>query len=486
MRDSASVFRRALSRWKITLVGGLIVLLVFSAVRTALISKAIEFDVNSDTKLRTSYEAQVNLESLVSSIKDAESGQRGYIGTGNPRFLQSFELGRSQLSPTLDKVQIQLEVMGLAGSDFNTLIGYIEAKNAEMEESIALVRDGKRNQALTLLNSGRGKDLMDEIRSTVNVISSNLERQQLQLAAESVGSDRTTRQVNVIGGLLTLPVIVLLFYLSWKAIEANYRDKEEKARASAALELAVQRRTRDLKTAKDELEAFSYSVSHDLRGPLRAVISYAGMLEEDYGEKLDDEAREYIDRIKASGRRMSELIDTLLALSRLSRAEMSIVEINASEIALQILEELSASEPHPRRTFSVQPHIMLRADRKMLTTLLENLLRNAWKFSSRVHAPHIEVYKLPDQPIVVVKDNGVGFNSDYANKLFLPFQRLHNEREFEGTGIGLAIVQRIVKRHEGEVWADSEVGEGATFFFRLEPEIPTSKNAIPAKTISVR
>jgi signal transduction histidine kinase len=166
---------------------------------------------------------------------------------------------------------------------------------------------------------------------------------------------------------------------------------------------------------------------------------------------------------------MSELIDTLLALSRLSRAEISVEPNDASEIALDILNDLRKSDPQPERTFTVEPGIIINSDRKMLTTLLENLLRNAWKFSSRSPDPTIEVFCPGDSRLVAVRDNGVGFNPEYANKLFLPFQRLHNEREFEGTGIGLAIVHQIVKRHGGHIWAESEEGQGATFYFELEP-----------------
>lgn len=279
-----------------------------------------------------------------------------------------------------------------------------------------------------------------------------------------------TSRINQTTGLMGTPIIVLLLFLAWRAVRAYYDGIELRAKLASELEEAVITRTNELKTAKDELEAFSYSVSHDLRGPLRAVVSYAAMLEEDYGEKLDPDAIEYIDRIKASGRRMSELIDTLLALSRLSRADISVEEVDASAVASEILADLRAGAPEGAHTVSIEPGIMVKADRKMLTTLLDNLLRNAWKFSGRNPNPEIQIFFDEHQNAIAIQDNGVGFNQEYANKLFQPFQRLHSEREFEGTGIGLAIVDRIVKRHAGRVWATSEVGQGATFYIQLSPD----------------
>jgi signal transduction histidine kinase len=469
MHNDTSATRRALNGWKIGLVIGLILLLALMISPVLLVSRAIDLEEQADAELKVANQAELELETLLSRIKDCESGQFEYVLSSNPRHLQTFELGQSDIASTFASVKQSLDTLGFKADDLNHLREVISLKNSHMKRSIDLQMVGNVDQARSLINSGRGKDLMDDIRLTVYGLSSQLADKRSDLIRKSIAADFTTRKMNLVGGFIAFPFIALLFFLAWKAVHATYRDKELKARAAAELEYAVESRTRELKTAKDELQAFSYSVSHDLRGPLRAVISYAGMLEEDYGQKLDPEAHEYIERIKASGRRMSELIDTLLALSRLSRAEISVEPNDASEIALQILRDLEQGDPQPARTYEVEAGIVINSDRKMLTTLLENLLRNAWKFSSRSPNPHIEVFCPGDNRLVAVRDNGVGFNPEYANKLFLPFQRLHNEREFEGTGIGLAIVHQIVKRHGGHIWAESEEGEGATFFFELEP-----------------
>jgi signal transduction histidine kinase len=470
MNSDTSAIRGALNRWKIGLVLGLILLLGLMISPILLVSKAMDSEERAEAELKIANQAELDLETLLSEVKDCESGLYGYLATESPVNVSPIETSKTRIAETFVKVKQGLAELGFPDDgELNQLRESISLKNSEMDRAVGLMGAGAVDEAKTLVINGRGKALMDDIRSSVDSLSSSLGEKRNELTRKSIAADFTTRKMNLIGGFLAFPFIALLFFLAWKAVHGAYRDKEQKAKAAAELEWAVENRTRELKTAKDELQAFSYSVSHDLRGPLRAVISYAGMLEEDYGEKLDPEAKDYIDRIKASGRRMSELIDTLLALSRLSRAETSIEANDVSEIALGILRDLEKADPHENRTYEVEPGIVVNADRKMLITLLDNLLRNAWKFSSRAANPKIEVFSPGDHRLVAVRDNGVGFNPEYANKLFLPFQRLHNEREFEGTGIGLAIVHQIVKRHGGHIWAESEEGEGATFYFELEP-----------------
>jgi light-regulated signal transduction histidine kinase (bacteriophytochrome) len=352
-----------------------------------------------------------------------------------------------------------------------------------MDRTISLVRNGQVDLAMLGEANGSGRMIMDRIRKVSDGLIEQLKLQRQSLAQQSAAASESTQTINSVSGLITLPLIFLLFALSWTSVHAFFRNKEHKSEAQVELEKAVQMRTRELKTAKDELEAFSYSVSHDLRGPLRAVISYASMLEEDYADKIGEEGQEFLERIKASGRRMSELIDTLLALSRLSRAEISIETIDASAMAEEVLRDLAKNEPDATTTYSVEPDIHVKADRKMLMTLLENLLRNAWKFSARSEDPHIEVSYSSEKHAMVVRDNGVGFNEEYASKLFQPFQRLHSEREFEGLGIGLAIVDRIVSRHGGRIWAESKEGEGATFFVDMEPSGRSTRSSESAPSV---
>jgi light-regulated signal transduction histidine kinase (bacteriophytochrome) len=218
-----------------------------------------------------------------------------------------------------------------------------------------------------------------------------------------------------------------------------------------------------------ELEAFSYSVSHDLRAPLRAIDGFSQALVEDCGEQLDDSARDYLRRIRAATKRMADLIDDLLDLSRVTRREMRREPVDLSALASAIGSQLQRSEPARRVDLVVRPGLVARGDPHLLRLLLENLLGNAWKFTGGRAEARVEFGATEAHGGVAyfVRDDGVGFDMAYADKLFGAFQRLHAADEFPGTGIGLATVQRIVHRHGGRVWAESVVGGGATFYFSL-------------------
>ena len=220
-----------------------------------------------------------------------------------------------------------------------------------------------------------------------------------------------------------------------------------------------------------ELQAFTYAVSHDLKAPVRGISGFAGALEDEFGPALPAGAREYVGRIRGSSARLTELIEALLKLSQLSRVEFVKRVVNLSEMARQIADELRASDPARRAEVVVQDGLLATGDQAMLRAVLENLIRNAWKFTRHADGgARIEIGCQPGEgrkTIYYVKDNGAGFDASYAGRLFQAFQRLHSTSEFEGTGIGLATVQRIVSRHDGRVWATSEVGKGAQFFFEL-------------------
>jgi light-regulated signal transduction histidine kinase (bacteriophytochrome) len=217
------------------------------------------------------------------------------------------------------------------------------------------------------------------------------------------------------------------------------------------------------------LEAFSYSVSHDLRAPLRAIDGFSQILLEDYEDELDEEGRLYLKRTKAASQRMGELIDDLLDLSRMTRGKMRRESVDLSALARAIAEEFRRAQPEHEVEVVVEEGLVANGDGSLLRVVLENLLGNAWKFKRNQPHPRVEFGLLEheDTPTYYVRDNGVGFDMAYAGKLFGAFQRLHSAGEFEGTGIGLATVQRIIHRHGGRVWAEGEVGKGATFFFTL-------------------
>ena len=235
------------------------------------------------------------------------------------------------------------------------------------------------------------------------------------------------------------------------------------------LEELVNERTAALQDLNRELEAFSYSVSHDLRAPLRAIDGFSQALLEDYSQQFDTTAKQYLQRVRAAAQRMGRLIDDLLQLSRVTRTEMQNVPVDMTRVVNEIVADLRAQDPARQVSVDVAAGLQAHGDAALLRIALENLLGNAWKFTARKAEAEIRVgYTFESgHPVFFVKDNGAGFDMKFADKLFGAFQRLHPSDQFEGTGIGLATVQRIIHRHGGQVWADAAPGHGATFFFRL-------------------
>lgn len=231
------------------------------------------------------------------------------------------------------------------------------------------------------------------------------------------------------------------------------------------LEQRVTDRTRDLATANKELEAFSYSVSHDLRAPLRSIASFSMILQEDLEGKLDAESVDNLSRIRAAAAKMTQLIDALLNFSRIARAGFQPVELDLSEMAETISEELHRRDPERATEIEIQPGLVAHADSHLIRAVLQNLLENAWKFTST--KPDAKIHFYQDESGFHISDNGVGFDQEYVEKVFLPFERLHTDREFPGTGIGLATVKRIIERHGGKIWAEGKPESGATFSFTL-------------------
>jgi signal transduction histidine kinase len=256
---------------------------------------------------------------------------------------------------------------------------------------------------------------------------------------------------------------------------AREQAEAELQRHRDRLEVLVRERTAELEALNRELDAFSYSVSHDLRAPLRAIDGFAQALSEDYASRLDDSARDYLGRIRKGAQRMGVLIEDFLQLSRVGRAELQPVEVYLSAVARDIASRLAADHPARRVTVEIAPGLSARGDARLLHIVLSNLFDNAWKYTSRTEPARIEFrqQEIGDETVFMVRDNGAGFDMQYAGSLFRPFQRLHRASEFEGTGVGLAIVARIVHRHGGRVWAQGAPGAGAAFYFTLSlPDRP--------------
>ncbi len=240
-------------------------------------------------------------------------------------------------------------------------------------------------------------------------------------------------------------------------------------------EESLKRYARELEEANKELESFSYSVSHDLRAPLRTLNGFSEMVLEDCAGKLDEQDRDYLNRIRNASQLMSQLIDDILRLSRIGRAEMICFDVDLSGTAQSIVDELKSSAPERKLIVTIQPGLKTYGDQALLKIMLQNLLENAWKYTGKKEQAEI-IFGCRDyneEETFFVQDNGAGFNMKFADKLFQPFQRMHAKEEYGGTGIGLAIVQRIIRRHGGRIWAEAEVGKGATFFFTIPQQAST-------------
>ena len=262
---------------------------------------------------------------------------------------------------------------------------------------------------------------------------------------------------------------VIGVFAAARDITDRKRAEEEVRTLNAELEQRVVQRTTQLEAANKELEAFSYSVSHDLRAPLRAIDGFSRVILEDYTNKLDDEGKRYLNIIESNTKKMGQLIDDLLVFSRLGRQEIRVSEMNMGKLAKAVSEELKLAVPERKLKFTINTLIPAQGDKAMIRQVFVNLLSNAVKFTRPKERGVIEVDGRSEgnENVYTVKDNGVGFDMQYVNKLFGVFQRVHSAEEFEGTGVGLAIVQRIIHRHGGRVWAEGKVNEGATFYFTL-------------------
>lgn len=322
------------------------------------------------------------------------------------------------------------------------------------------------DEILALVDERTGTPLENPVRKTLeqhgpvaaSERSALISRSGRLIAVEESAAPILDSYGRLLGGVLVL-----------RDVTERRQQLQQIHKLNAELEQRVLQRTAALEAANRELEAFSYSVAHDLRAPLRGIDSFSQLLMERYSERLEEGGREYLQRVRRATGRMAQLIDALLSLAQVGRSDVQPVELDMSQLVRSVAADITAAHPDRNVAVRVQPHMEAFGDPRLLRIVLANLLDNAWKFSARREDAVVEVGVGHDArvPTFFVRDNGAGFDPAHAQKLFGAFQRLHVEDEFPGTGIGLAIVQRVIARHGGTVRAESEPGRGATFFFTL-------------------
>lgn len=411
-------------------------------------------------------EVRFELERIIFLVRDAQAATRGYAIAGKEEFLPAFDEVHRLLAPKIADLAAQVADNPAQVRNVGVLKVEVQGIMALLEKTVSLRRnDNSGKAALALIANGDGMHASDRIRALVTQMQEREAELLVRRENRVVAGARDTKFLIVFG---TLAVYLVLGGTFWMLVrEVRQRKRADQALLEANHELL--RHAGQLEQANKELESFSYSVSHDLRVPLRAVAGYAGMLAEDYEQLLDDEGKRLLRVICDNSKRMGLLIDDLLAFSRLGKAVLSATNINMGALAQNAFEELRGRDDDQAVHFILDPLPPSSGDHTLLRQVWINLISNAIKYSSKAATPEIRISGTSnaDESIYSIQDNGVGFDMQYADKLFGVFQRLHSAEEFPGTGVGLAIVQRIVLRHGGRVWAEGVIDQGATFHFSL-------------------
>lgn len=447
----------------------------------------------TNDRIRSIQNLQSALLSLRSLAQDAESSERGFLLTADDSYLVPYQQAKSRLSSQVDYIRI-LEKEFPSRKDL--LERNVYSANAVFREAaitLADVQDQNFPKALSHIQSGKGKD-MESLRHTADELQTRLDAD----LESAINVQRTLTYATFLFFLIGLVVMVAVLFSLYKAL-ITYLYNSQAARAeleelNAELERRIAERTLDLSKANEELQQFAYVASHDLQEPLRTITSFTQLLATRYQGRLDEDADEFISYIVSSSRRMTDLINGLLALVRLRKVALPRGPVSIEKLLKDAESSLQAAIRENNARIEYSPLPFLAADPMQITQLFLNLIGNAIKYR-RADDPIVKISarRAPEEWIFSVQDNGQGFEQQYAERIFGLFQRLHG-REVQGTGMGLSISRKIIERHGGRMWAESRVGEGSTFFFTLptslepgrfqSPATSSKRIAIPEKTTS--
>ena len=412
------------------------------------------------------HRVRFDLEQTAFAASDAQAAVRGYLISNKTDFLTPYNEAATKLPKLLtglstlvsDNQTQQLKMAQLSSS----INGFMDV----MQHAVQLRQSAAEpSQANAFVTEGAGDRALAQIRLQISALQDTEAALLIQRKQQAEVSSRNTRLLLITGTCIAFLLFGGTFLLLWREIRQGER-------ADAALSTSnsiLVKHASQLEQANQELESFSYSISHDLRIPLRAVSGYASMLAEDYEDLLDNEGKRLLNVIRNNSKQMGILIDDLLAFSKLGRQALVATEIDMRALAENVLDELHDREPRHPAAVTIGELPVGWGDRALLRQVWINLISNALKYSSKNLTAEVQIAGVDNdtESIYSIRDNGVGFDMTYYDKLFGVFQRLHSTEEFAGTGVGLAIVHRVITRHGGRVWAESEIGKGSTFFFAL-------------------
>jgi len=410
-----------------------------------------------------------HLEGAAAAVNLIVAATRGFVAAGTEALLLPATRGRVKAMEDLSAAERLLAGDPAQQARLAALRARVQYRIDMADGLVQTRRDRGLAPAADAISHLNGEGVVEDIRARVLEMQA-VERDRLARRRSEVAASRSrVFAAMAITGVMSTGVLVAVFVGLRRQVVQRQIVEERLRQLNADLDRKVTERTAQLEATNQELEAFSYSVSHDLRAPLRAIDGFSHALAEEYAEQLRGDGRRYLARIRAGVGRMGTLIDDLLRLSRITREPMRSERVDLSALARQIVADLKAADPSRQVGVAIAPRLVARGDGHLLRAALTNLLGNAWKFTRHQPSAAVEVGSrdAEGERIFYVRDNGVGFDMAHAGQLFRAFQRLHGVHEFEGNGVGLATVQRIIGRHGGRVWAEGAVGQGATFHFTV-------------------
>jgi len=406
------------------------------------------------------------LQAFLIDIGHAETGQRGYILTGQDNYLDPYRTGCRQVRLDIEKLRELTADNPREQDAIRRLEPLVEARLTGLQERIEIRRRSGLRAGAEAVATGGGEATTDGILAEISGMRGT-EEQLLSLRMSiAAASNSKIKVVIILGNALAIFILLAAGFAIHRETGRRNRAEENLKHANGNLE----QRKLELSEANSELESFSYSVAHDLRAPLRQIGGYSNVLLQDYGPSLDAEAQRHLEKLAAGASKMGRLLDDLLSFSRLGRQELFLQATPLDLLLLQVIEELGPECSGRDIEWRLGDLFTAECDPVLMKQVFVNLLSNAVKYSGKREHAVIEVGQTMQggERVIFVRDNGAGFEMQYVGKLFGVFQRLHKAREFEGTGVGLAIVQRIIRKHGGRIWAEAKLEEGATFFFTLE------------------